>query len=298
MLLYGFSFYGVEKTIDLKTDKDIETLQKYSFKELELRAGDRVIFTQNVDGINPVKETIKYNKTDNSKIYETLKKFNINGFKATDFYKTIKTFNKIVDFVGVQVNNHRVDKAEAAALAKGENVNTWSFNGNKGITITHSQEIKNNMTAEFLGKSGDSYNFKLNSGENLSLNIKDDKGQQALQSLQHGYSITVDRSQGLTVDRAVSLGNVSMSAEQNLVAVTRAKENFVGVVSEKDIARETDKKTGEMKESNLDKAFIDITEKTTSIEKESERTPGAEQERTPGAEQERTAEKEQEFERS
>ena len=265
------TYYGVEKTIDLKTDKDMETLQKYSFKELELRAGDRVIFTQKVDGINPVKETIKYNKTDNSKLYETLKKFNINGFKATDFYKTIKGFNKVVDFVGVQVNNHRVDKAEAAALAKGENVNTWSFNGNKGITITHSQEIKNNMTGTFLGKSGDNYIFQLDNGEKLALNIKDDKGLQALQSLQLGYAITVPRAQGLTTDRAVSFGNARMSAEENLVAGTRAKHDFAAVVSDKDISREIDKETGKIQDSNLDRAFGNVTEKTTSIT--DERTP-------------------------
>lgn len=288
------TFYGNEKTINLSDlkDKNIDTLQKYNSKDLEIRKGDKVIFTQNIKNINPEKETIKFNKTNNSKVYETLQKFNINGFRATDFYKTIKVFNKATDWIGIQFNNARVDKAMAQAIAKGEKFNNWEFNGNKGITVVHAQEIKNNMTATFLGKSGDNYNFKIDgTGEKLTLNSKDEKGQEALAVLQHGYALTVDRSQGGTWDRAVSIGNSNMSAEQNLVSITRAKEDTQIVVSDKDLERKEDKETGKVQDSSLDRAFANTTEKTTSIT--DERTQDKEQSRDRDNEQSRDKDNEQ-----
>lgn len=288
------TFYGQEKTINLSDlkNKNIDVMQKYSVKGLELRNGDKVIFTQNIKGVSAVRETIKYDKANNSKVYSALKMFNATnsrgqGFRATDFYKAIKVFNKAVDWVGVKINNNRVDKAEAKALAKGEQYSKWEFNGNKGIAVTHSQEIKNNMTAIFTDKKGDTYNFKLESGEKISLNINNDKDRQALSSLQHGYAITTDRAQGNTYDRAVSVGNAEKTANQNLVDMTRGRHDYTAVVSEKDMERTKDENGNELN-SKLDNALANEQEKTTSIEQGAE--PVREQEfaneRESGQEQE------------
>lgn len=259
-------YYGKTETINLKTAEEVNTFQKYTEKNLELRKGDRVIFTQNVKGLNPQKETIKFKKTDNSKLYGTLK-----AIGAPGLYKPLKALNKVEDFVKVQINNHKVDKAAAKALANGDTINKeWSTGGNKGIIITHSTEIANNQTAVLVGKSGDNYIFKMDdTGEKLVLNSKDLKAQQALAVLDYAYALTTDRSQGATFDRATSVENARKTAEQNLVDNSRVKFDFKAVVSEKDVERKEE--NGKIQNSVLDNAFANVTEKTTSIS--DERTP-------------------------
>jgi conjugative relaxase-like TrwC/TraI family protein len=258
------TFLGAEQKLNLnaegkdKTEK-IDRIQKYEHRNTELKKGDQIIFTQKVKGIAAEKETIKHT-VGNKTFMEQYKA--LSGQRGGLKGLVRAAIRPLAGSIDARQKEKEIAKAIAEAEKKGEKYNEWKIGNTHGVTIQHMQTIENNTKAEFIGKNGDIYNFKLGEekgkkGTIISLDVKNEKDLQALKSIDHGYAKVVDRWQGDKADNIIGVGLSQMDANGNMVTPTRAVENYIAVVDAKDLERV------DGKESNLDRAFSNENKKTS-----------------------------------
>ena len=79
---------------------------------------------------------------------------------------------------------------------------------------------QNNETGTVVGTEGDKVTIRKDGGEQIELAVGD------MHTLDHGWAVTVHRSQGRTVDRALVAGMSSKRATANLAYVSCTRERF------------------------------------------------------------------------
>ena len=249
------SYYLAEKVIDLKTDKDVSKFQKYAEKEIGLKKGENVMFTENIKNETTKKETIKVTN-DNRSLFDQFK---------TNWYN-LK--NKKTDFLGQIFAKNKMNKALEKAEKTGETAKAWRLGDTVGVTVYHKDKdnsVVNGERAEYLGRKGTIDSFKTQGGQIKSFDRINDKDLSILRSLQYAYAVTSEKAQGESIKNVVCVENTEKNANKNLVDISRTVDNLKIIVYEFDLVRTKDEK-GKDKDSNLDNAFSMVQHKTTSIE--------------------------------
>lgn len=300
---------------DEKRKNDINKMQKYTESEIKLRAGEKVMFTQNIKMDSSVYEKIKYTK-DNRKWSQAMKALAGDyGLKSmvASWRKTART----VDGVAAIFKDKKIDKAIETAEKNGEKYKEWQIGNSRGVVIEHKnkKEVVNGLQATFIGKSGTVYKFDLGKDKEgnrrtLELNSADKKEAQALKNIEYAYAITTEKAQGLGVKNVITIENSKKNANQNLVDISRTVNELKIIVSESEtvkkdkdgnglkvkesgnekeyykVDKETGKETKITKEkaekefnSAINKSFSTVQNKTTSIEQERQQRQQSEQNR-------------------